>query len=160
MNWKGKVVKVSTRDWGTKTIHSWQLAGTPQWFRADKDPGIVEGECYSFSGETAQKIYITTIKPLGEEELKEAAKEQLADAGGVPPSSSPDYWRWKQMRDLSLEKQFKWRDARHDAARIVCAALDNDALSLGSKKQLKLGLIVGYVNEVTTSLLKEMEDAG
>jgi len=62
------------------------------------------------------------------------------------------------MRDLSMEKQFKWRDARADATRIVCAALDNGALALGQTQGKKLGLIRGYVNELTRELLEDMDN--
>jgi hypothetical protein len=157
MKWSGQVSKVSSRDWGSKTIYSWQLEGTNQWFRAETDPKIEEGQWVEFSGESAQKVDVTTMTATTSDAVKSEAKAAASTkTGDVPPSNSPDYWRWKQMRDLSMEKKFDWRDARHDATRIICAALDNGVLALGSSQGKKLGLIKGYVNELTRELIEEM----
>jgi hypothetical protein len=40
----------------------------------------------------------------------------------------------------------------------VCAALDNDVLSLGQKKGLKLDVLIGQIKETTEALLERNED--
>ena len=158
MNWKGKVSKVSKRDWGTKTIYSWQVEGTNQWFRSEMHPDLLIGEWISCNGDSAQKI--TEVNLISEDLVKLAAEsgqsQDLSASSEAPPTNSADYWRWKQMRDQSMEAQFKWRDARSDATRIICAALDNSVLALGNAQGKKLGLIKGYVNELTRELLEDM----
>jgi len=159
MNWIGKVSKVSERDWGTKTIYSWQLEGANIWFRAEENFGVVEGSWVSFDGETAQKV--VDFKEVEEAAVKQAVAGKLnglSASSEAPPTNSADYWRWKQMRDMSMEKQFKWRDARADATRVVCAALDNGVLALGNAQGKKLGLVKGYINEITRELLEDMDN--
>jgi hypothetical protein len=146
--WSGKVIKTSSRDWGTKTLYSWQFAGANLWFRAEFDPELTEEEFYQVEGDTPNKI--TSVQPVAAEAVQQAAEAQ----GEVPPTSSPDYWRWKQMHDLKKEDTFAWRDARADATRLVCAALDNDVLALGSAKGKKLDIILGMVNQITQQLVE------
>jgi len=155
MKYKGKVTKVNEREWGSKTIYSWQLGGTNMWFRCDKDPLIAEGNCYSFEGETPNKIDWDSIKEIKEDELKTEAQAQREVSKDVPPTTSPDYWRWKQVHDLERQAYFDWRDARADATRIVCAALDNDVLSLGGSKGKKLDILIGQIKETTRQLLEK-----
>ena len=112
---------------------------------------LVVGLCYEFEGETPNKVKPGTILQVDADAVKAEAKEQ---SGGVPPTSSPDYWRWKQMQDIERQQYFDWRDARADATRIVCAALDNDVLSLGGAKGLKLGILIGAIKKTTEELLE------
>jgi hypothetical protein len=162
--WSGKITKVNERDWGSKKIFSWQIAGAPMWFRCESDPCVQVGNCFKFSGPSPNKIDIGSLQEISESDLKEEASEanfagdpHLSGAA-VPPTSSPDYWRWKQIHDLQRQSYFDWRDARADATRIVCAALDNDVLSLGQKKGLKLDVLIGQIKETTEALLERNED--
>ncbi len=154
--WSGEVDKLSSREWGNKTLWSWQLKGANLWFRVDSEPTFKDGDKISFSGESPNKIDSSTIKEISESALKAEAQKQGTDV--VPPTSSPDYWRWKQMHDLEREDAFMWRDARADAVRLVCAALENDCLSLGAKKAAKLGVLQALVKEVTQDLVDEMKE--
>ncbi len=152
--WMGEVSKVNERDWGTKTIYSWQFKGTNLWFRCSENPDMEMGTCYRVTGETPNKI--TTIEIIEEETLKAAATEQRTTE--VPPTSSPDYWRWKQLHDLDRQSYFDWRDARSDATRIVCAALDNDVLKMGNVGSgKKFDMLIGMIKETTIQLLREDE---
>jgi len=158
--WKGKVSKVNERDWGSKKIYSWQLEGTNMWFRCDEDPELKVGDCYEFIGDSPNKIIKETISWMAATELKAEALASNATPAGkfVPPTSSPDYWRWKQMQDLDRQSYFDWRDARADATRIVCAALDNDVLALGSAKGKKLDILIGQIKDTTRMLLEKEEN--
>jgi hypothetical protein len=153
--WKGEISKINERDWGSKTIYSWQIKGNNGWFRSEQDPCMRVGDCFAFSGESANKIDISTLKEISESDLKAEAKAQIQETRDAPPTTSPDYWRWKQMHDLDRESYYQWKDARADATRIVCAALDNDVLSLGQKKGLKLDMLIGMIKETTRQLLEE-----
>jgi hypothetical protein len=154
--YSGKITKVNERDWGSKKIYSWQIAGAPMWFRCESDPCMQVGNCFKFSGETPNKIDIESLEEISESDLKAEVQEQTKSEGSsaVPPTSSPDYWRWKQINDLERQEYFDWRDARADATRIVCCALDNDVLSLGQKKGLKLDMLIGQIKLTTEELLK------
>ena len=151
--WSGEVSKVNERDWGSKKIYSWQLKGANLWFRTDdKRFSLQIGECYSFGGPSPNKIDWESVKVITEEDLK--AEVSASASTTVPPTSSPDYWRWKQIHDLARQEYFDWRDARADATRIVCAALDNDVLALGQKKGQKLDVLIGQIKETTRQLLE------
>ena len=150
--YSGKITKVNERDWGSKTIYSWQIAGAPMWFRSETDPKVTEGKCYAFEGASPNKI--TAIKEVSEDSVKVAAEVQQQERKDAPPTSSPDYWRWKQQYDLDRASYFDWRDARADATRIVCAALDNDVLALGSAKGKKLDILIGQIKDTTEMLLR------
>lgn len=154
--WSGKVTKTQSRDWGTKTLYSWQFEGANLWFRAEFDPELVSGEFYAAEGETPNKI--VTVQQVPAEDVQQAAQAQSTSSTVVPPTSSPDYWRWKQMHDLEREAAFTWRDARADATRLVCAALDNDVLALGSSKGKKLDILMGMVSQVTQQLVEEYKN--
>ena len=151
--WMGEVSKVNERDWGSKKIYSWQFKGSAIWFRCAEDPQLVEGNHIAIEGDTPNKI--ERIEHVAPETIKKAAKEQT----DVPPTSSPDYWRWKQIHDLERQAYFDWRDARADATRIVCTALDNDVLSLGQKKGLKLDILIGQIKETTLQLLERNNES-
>jgi hypothetical protein len=151
--WTGKVSKTNERDWGTKVIYSWQFGGAPLWFRTNEDPKLEEGDCLRIEGQSPNKI--TTITHIKEEALKEAVAEQAAASSEVPPTSSPDYWRWKQMHDMERQQYYDWRDARADATRIVCAALDNEILALGATKGKRLDILIGMIRETTTQLMEK-----
>ena len=93
---------------------------------------------------------------MGAAEVKESKAEAKAASvsGEAPPTNSPDYWRWKQMQDIINKQDFQYRDARADATRLVCAALDNDCLALGSAKGKKLDILLGMIEMTTTQLLE------
>ncbi len=155
MNYSGKVSKVNERDWGSKKIYSWQVAGASLWFRCDSDPALVVGKCYSFEGDTPNKIDRASITMVEESEVKAQAATQAEERKDAPPTSSPDYWRWKQLHDLERQSYYDWRDARADATRIVCAALDNDVLALGATKGKKLDILIGQIKDTTDMLLRK-----
>ena len=154
--WKGKVSKTSEREWGKDTLYSWQFEGANLWFRSDFDPKLVEGDFYTAEGESPNKN--TNVSPTTSGEVREASKEETKTIMEAPPTNSPDYWRWKQLHDLEKESAWAWKDARADATRIVCAALDNDVLALGSAKGKKLDIVMGMVNQITQQLVDEMGD--
>jgi len=154
LTWTGKVSKTNERDWGTKKIYSWQFGGSPLWFRAEEDPKVEEGDCLSISGDSPNKI--NKVEKISEVALKTAVAKQAAAPGEVPPTSSPDYWRWKQMHDMERQEYYDWRDARADATRVVCAALTQpEVLTLGPTKGKRLDILVGMIRQVTTQLMEK-----
>jgi len=154
--WMGEVLKVNERDWGTKKIYSWQFKGTNMWFRTEETSGadIEVGLCYTVRGESANKI--TSMAVTAAEDVKAAAQSERAEAGGIPPASSPDYWRWKQMTDIEQREIYEIRAARADATRIVCAALAQpDLLTLGPTKGKRMDILIGMIKETTTQLMEK-----
>jgi hypothetical protein len=162
--WSGVVSKVSSRDWGTKTLYSWQLEGANLWFRTEEDPGITTGDAVVFMGESPNKI--TSVRKVEKAEAKQRAETSHDVRKEAPPTNSPDYWRWKQMHDLSREKAFMWRDARADAVRLVTACLDHDSgevakdaiLALGNKKSGRLDVLLEIINKLSDHFVAEMQE--
>jgi len=158
--WKGVVSKATSREFGNKTLYSWQFEGSNIWFRSEFDPIMEVGSAFTVTGDVVNKI--TGVTPMSEEDVKEAKSETSSGTNGsngsrgeAPPANSPDYWRWKQMQDITNRKDFQHRDARRDATRLICAALDNDVLALGAAKGKKLDILLGMIKETTAQLLEE-----
>jgi hypothetical protein len=162
-DWSGVVNKTSSRDWGSKTLYSWQVEGANLWFRSDFDPELSEGDAIEFSGESPNKI--TTINKISKEQAK-AKAEAPPKRDEAPPTNSPDYWRWKQMHDLEREELFLWRDARADAVRVIttCLAHDQGAdakasiLTLGTKKAGRLDVLTSMINELAQQFVEEAKE--
>jgi len=157
--WKGVVSKITSREFGNKTLYSWQFEGSALWFRSEFDPLMDKGDAYAVTGDVVNKI--KGVVPMTEEDVKEAKSEASTGQSGTtgtrgeaPPTNSPDYWRWKQMQDITNRKDFQYRDARRDATRLVCAALDNDVLALGQSKGKKLDILLGMITKTTEQLLE------
>jgi len=161
----GTVTTVTDRKWGDKTLYSFKVKGSDVWFRTEI-AAVVEGETIRFKG--AKPTTITEINTCSEDyvvELNDAAPSTVQGASvsasaAAPPTNSPDYWRWKQMVDLENQDQFLWRDARADATRIICAALDNDVIALGAAKGKKLDILVAQIAEVTRTLVTDYKERG
>lgn len=153
----GTVSKTGRRDWGTKKIYSWQVEDSNTWFRSEEgDPDIQIGDSIVFEGDTPNKIIsVQKVAPEVVEKGKAAAKSQ-----DVPPTNSPDYWRWKQMEDIKNKESFLWRDARTDAARLVTCALDNECLDMPKNltKGKKYELFMAYFHEITEELFNEAKE--
>lgn len=67
--------------------------------------------------------------------------------------SRDGYWKERDRYDKEVRQpMIAYQSARKDAVQIVTAALAADILALGQKKADKLDLLLGYVDEVTTSL--------
>lgn len=163
--WKGEVSKTSERDWGSKTLYSFQFKGANLWFRVEEDPKLVVGEWIECEGPSPNKI--ERIERVTEEDVKEAAQAPASGSKEAPPTSSPDYWRWKQMRDIEREEAFLWRDARADAVRIITACLAHDSetseakntiLSLGTKKSGKLDVMRGMINTLAEQFVEDFKE--
>ncbi len=158
--WQGVVDKTNSREFGNKTLYSWTFEGSNIWFRAEFDPMLKKGTGVTIEGEAVNKI--TKVHALSAEEIKEAKQTATSgDSGSIgtrgeaPPANSADYWRWKQMQDIANRKDFQLRDARADATRLVCAALENDVLALGNSKGKKLDILLGMIATTTAQLLEE-----
>ena len=163
--YRGIVSKLNNREWGTKTIYSWQFEGANTWFRSEFDPEIEIGDPAIVEGNTPNTI--TAVRKVSAVELAETpAAPQKTLAAEAPPANSAEYWRWKQMYDLTREKQFAWRDARADATKIIVAALQHDTgsatkdgiLSLGTKKADKLDNLRACVNTLAEQFVADMEE--
>jgi len=158
--WSGVVDKTTSREFGNKTLYSWTFENSNIWFRSEFDPILKKGTAVKITGEAVNKI--TGVTPMSSEDVKEAKQEAKSSVNGTngtrgeaPPTNSPDYWRWKQMQDITNRKDFQHRDARRDATRLICAALDNDVLALGSSKGKKLDILLGMIATTTAQLMEE-----
>lgn len=168
--WKGQVSKINSRDWGTKTLWSFQLKGANLWLRIEGNerPDFEIDQWICAKGETPNKI--TEIEIIEEEVVKEAVSTTTSNklsSGEAPPTNSPDYWRWKQMHDLVREDAFLWRDARADAVRVITACLAHDqeteaakdaVLSLGAKKAGRLDVLTGMINTLSEQFVIDMKE--
>lgn len=158
MKFTGTITKVSERDWGDKTLYSWQLDGKQIWFRTN-DAGakgiLVSGQVIQFEGENPNKIDASTLTIVSKEDV-----EVMERSKPGPPLMRDDYWRWKQLHDLEREDEITYGSARADAARIVTCALDNDCLDIPKNlaKGKKYDLFLAIFSTVTQDLYKASKE--
>lgn len=160
--WKGTISKVSSTKWGNKTLHSFQIEGTQRWFKTGQNPvPYNEGDQVVFEEKngkveftTAEAIKATQSAPLNV--AADATGTSTGVVGATPTISRDQYWARREQRDIETERKRRIAAARHDAARIVCAALAHNHLphSDNTAKGKRLDLLLGYVNEVTNTLLE------
>jgi hypothetical protein len=169
-DWKGKVSKMNSREWGNKTLYSFQLEGANMWLRTEEAPDYEVGDWVVAKGDTPNKI--EEVEKIDEQLVKDEATAPVSATkrvklGDAPPTNSADYWRWKQMYDLSRENAFLWRDARADAVRLIATCITHDQyqgeskdniLALGTKKSARLDVLRAMVEELSGQFVDTMEE--
>lgn len=162
--WKGTISKVSSTKWGDKTLHSFQIEGTQRWFKTGQNPvPYNEGDQVVFE-EKNGKVEFTTAEKVKSQSTSADSTASTHGSGMSAPAvnglSRDAYWANREKRDIETERKRRIAAARHDAARIVCAALAHDHLPHAANvaKGKRLDLLLGYVNEVTNTLLEAEND--
>lgn len=150
---------------GPITLYSFQIEGDNRYFRCGTDqPNAVNGQSVEF--EVTQKgdnfnVNVSTIKALESQPVQAAP---AATNSGYPSKNAmfnakDGYWERKEQRDVEvIEPRITHAAARRDAVTIVTAALAADALSFGNvQKGKKLDMLVDFVQQVTATLVAEVE---
>ena len=158
MKWGGSVSKTNQRDWGSTKLWSWQVADSNVWFRTKFDPQLKLGDNIVFEGDSPNDV--TSVEQVTPEVVIKGKEEAAVQSREAPPTNSPDYWRWKQMEDIKSKDGFIYRDARHDAAVLVTAALANDVLNIPANlnKGKKYDMFMAIFKEVTDTLYNEAKE--
>ena len=164
----GTVTEVSQTPWPDRDtgkeviLHSFQIEGTGTWFRTgETDPKLSVGDIVKFCA-VRQKVDLATLEPATASEAAKAPKSASGSGRATSGSttsrggtnmSRDGYWKERDRYDKEVRQpMIAYQSARKDAVQIVTAALAADILALGQKKADKLDLLLGYVDEVTTSL--------
>ena len=140
----GKVKAISSRTFQNIILWSFKLENSDRFYRLGKvEPTFGEGDSITFE----EKNGVVSADSVAQIEASAEEATVLRPAPAV--SAKPD-----------VGERIRYQAARADATRIVCTALHNDHLPHASNiaKGKRLDLLLGYVNEVTKTLL-EQEDA-
>lgn len=170
--YEGIVSEVSATPWKDRdtnddiVLHSFRLEDNNQWFRTgQKDPSLTAGDGIKFVTTRGQNVDVGSIEQLDPSKVtkpKPAASAGSSQGDGGARRASPtasmtrnSYWEEKDRYDKEVRQpMIAFQSARRDAVDVVTAALAADILSLGQKKADKLDLLIGYIDEVTDSMLE------
>ena len=155
--WTGQVRTISDRDFQGVKLWSFTLEESERFFRlGKKQPTFTIGDTICFEERNSQVEWSSVrFRDATESDktVESAPKdENVAATTTSEPSSSVS----------SVGLRLQYQAARRDATRIVVAALECDHLPHASNvaKGKRLDLLLGYVDEITKSLLKQEEDHG
>jgi hypothetical protein len=171
MRVSGKVSRIFANPFegrnGPVTLYSFKVEGNDKFFRlGEHAPQFRETDVVTF--ESDQKGKATNLEvtraPAKEETTAPPAPARSTESARPAPESAgkvvnrDSYWADKEARDIEKDKKYTevvepritYAAARHDAVTVVGLALQHDLLALGNaNKSAKLGLILGYVDQVT-----------
>ena len=142
--WQGKISKKREKPWHNIMLYAFQLEGVDRWFSTGKDQiKQTEGQFVSFE-ERNNKVDPSTVRDKEGEDVPSPTAPAVSVSA---PVSVP----------TSVGDRIQWQAARADAARVVCAALEADALPWNKNlaKGKRLDMLLGYINEITTQFVKE-----
>ena len=142
----GQVRDVTSRDFQSVKLWSFQLEGSDRFYRTQKvRPDVEVGDWITFR-EKNGIVMTDTI---------EKTTDTSAGATVVGPSETAP----AISATSDVGRRIRFQTARADATRLVVAALEHDQLPHPSNvaKGKRLDLLLGYVDEVTKALLKQEE---
>jgi hypothetical protein len=160
----GVVEKVGSKDINTKRgvskVYSFCVDG--EWYKTGFDnPNLERGYQVKFEyteGQYGKDVNMETLKKKQGEAPKVS---QGKSAGGYQKKGGPPkedyvardkYWAQKEINDGVRQNTISYQAATNTAVDIIKVALDQDALSLGSKKADKLDNLVAIVLKVADEL--------
>jgi len=169
--YEGIVSEVSATPWKDRdtnddiVLHSFRLEDNNQWFRTgQKDPSLTAGDGIKFVTTRGQNVDVDSIEQLDPSKVTKptpAAASTSTTTRTSPTASMTrnSYWEEKDRYDKEVRQpMIAFQSARRDAVDVVTAALAADILSLGQKKADKLDLLIGYIDEVTDSMLERYKN--
>lgn len=146
MKQSGKVTMVSGKDFHGVTLWSFQIEGSRRYWRCGREePPIKEAQWIEFE-ESNGNVNVGTI--VVTDQSSDTASDSSPTVSPTPTSSVGD-----------VGARLRYQAARQDATRIVVAALHTDHLphSANTAKSKRLGLLEGYIEQVTKTLLEQEE---
>lgn len=144
----GQVKAVTSRDFQSVKLWSFQLEGSDRFFRTQKvQPDVTEGEWITFR----EKNGIVMTDSIEKTDATSAVETVVETSVTEPVTSVP----------TDVGKRIRYQTARADATRLVVAALEHDQLPHPTNvaKGKRLDLLLGYIEEITKSLLAQEEAA-
>ena len=158
MNIEGVVQKVSSRPAGRGTAYSIQVEGS-YYGCGFQPPACSEGDYVSFQIEQNNRGYWNVSGNIEVKSGGNPAPQKQASAKGPQTGNSRDqYWQEKEQRDIANQKIIQYQSSRNAAIELVRTAVENDALSLGTKKADKFDILVSIVDEITDKFEKDCKD--
>ena len=151
--WTGTIKTISDRDFQGTRLWSFTLEESERFFRTGKEqPNVMIGDSVCFQERNSQ-VDVDTLMPM-------TASEPALLATSTDNVLPVPEEIWKQKTDVG--ERIRYQAARADACRIVVAALHTEHLPHAANiaKGKRLDLLLGYVDQVTETLLKQEEDHG
>lgn len=146
----GQVKNITSRDFQSVKLWSFQLEDSDRYFRTGKvEPPMQVGDIIRFE-EKNGIVDPTSIVSSTEEKPTAVYQQEEKQA----PMENP-------LRAVDVGRRMQYQAARSDATKIVIAALQTDHLphAVNVAKGKRLDLLLGYVEEVTKALLAQEEAA-
>jgi hypothetical protein len=141
--WKGQVSEIQGTDFQGTMLWAFKLEESSRWFRCGKNqPEITEGLWITFTERNSNvdpaSILVSGASTANVTRVTEREESKPSDVG----------------------KRIAYQAARRDATHIVVAALHTDHLPHAANvaKGKRLDLLMGYVQEITDTLLKQEND--
>ncbi len=165
MERSGQIKSVTSRDFQSVKLWSFQLEGSDRFYRTGKnEPMVTEGEWIKFNEKNGIVLMETLMKVDSGEETKKHV-EHLRSVGAAQTSVEIAQNNGRLVsRDSASETdgptsvgdRIRYQAARRDASNIVIAALHTDHLphAVNVAKGKRLDLLLQYVEEVTQTLLE------
>ena len=163
MSIKGQVVEVFERDWAGRTgpikLYSFKINGDNRFFRTGEESLVKQGDVVEFDADgkgNVSNLFVVDNQPV---QQQRSAPPPRTGGGYKQKQAEKDaYWSDKEQRDIAreqrqqetVEPRITWSSAQSDAVAVVTAALQHDLLAFGNaNKSAKLGLLLGFVDQVT-----------
>lgn len=123
--------------------------GSTVWRMGRVKPEFEEGTCIEFEEKKGNVLPGTLRAVTVKAGAVEAPSERVSTKTAAPSGTAAD-----------VGTRLRYQAARRDATRIVVAALEADHLphAINIAKAKRLPLLLGYVEEVTLSLLEQESD--
>jgi hypothetical protein len=169
MKVSGTVSKVYTKDWngrnGNITLHSFQIQGNNKFFRTGEKQLVRQGDTVEFYAD--DKGNVENLEHVEKQDAAPVVNSAPRPATAAAPAPKENwdargaYWSAREVRDVEVvEPRITWASAQSDAVALVTAALAHDVLSFGNaNKGAKLGLLLDYVDQVTSRFAAQRWDA-
>lgn len=148
--WTGQVAVVSSKDFHGVKLWSFQLNESQRWFRMGKrEPDIKEGEWVTFQEKNSSVEWSSLQGAKKEEGTPVVAQDGVVEQSETVPATN-------------VSERIQYQAARADACRIVVAALHTEHLPHAANiaKGKRLDLLLGYVDQVTKTLLEQENNNG
>lgn len=157
----GTVKHVDAKDWKNGIfLYHFTLEGSPVVHNCGTaNPNVQPGETICFKT-VNRKVDVKSIERVTEEKAKSiAASDQSPSSSAASPAGSSPSTSSSRSSAGDVGQRIQRQEARHDAIRLVCAAMENKLLPYpqSGKNEDKWSRMLDLINETTNDLI-EMED--
>lgn len=158
------VAEIIARPWQSKTLYSIKQTQSDDIIGiGEKTPTFTQGSVVSFTAKkNARGYYNMEANSLqiheGVAPDPVATQKKAAPKPAVTKTvSRDDYWGNKEKKDIEKDERYQTQDiprmsfsaSQERAVALVCAALANDCIALGSAKGKRMDILLAQVDEVT-----------